>query len=457
MRIAFIGDTHYCIPRAHAAPRQGLGTLPDHLRYTPMASALLSPLLDRVREIEPDLLISSGDVVEGGFHGDAPAARREMSEALALFTGLDIPFLISRGTHDAPELFAGLALAAMSRPVGGTITTTYLRHDVGECSFLVLDYQRYAVGNPQDRWLEAELAAATGSGRRVFVVAHAPVFLWGRHFFGDPPLMERLDSLFASYPIEAYLCGHTHNQAVSFHSRQGELGWLQLMASSVGYPAMAPRPLETVHCLADFGADNAYLWGIAEDSAPGLFVIDLHAGGMEVVWESVAGERRRFSVAERRAMPSCLGAPEQRPCSPTAEDFLQIKSAVLGVFGYGPVSPVGQVWVNGVALGRLPVNGSYATRRFLPLSAEAVATVDQHNTIRVRTPSCAEFAIGSVSLEVALLDGRTLRSSVAPEILVAGERWARFPGTRRLVPCSPGEERDLTVTLGSVHPVPGSA
>ena len=83
-----------------------------------------------------------------------------MSEGLSLFTGLGLPFVISRGTHDAPELFAELALPAMARSVGGRFTTSYLRHDVGGCTFLVLDYQRYAVGNPQDRWLEGELAAA---------------------------------------------------------------------------------------------------------------------------------------------------------------------------------------------------------------------------------------------------------------------------------------------------------
>ena len=63
MRIAFIGDTHYCIRRDHAGPRLGLGSLPDHLRYTPMARSVLAPLLDCVRETKPDLLISSGDVV----------------------------------------------------------------------------------------------------------------------------------------------------------------------------------------------------------------------------------------------------------------------------------------------------------------------------------------------------------------------------------------------------------
>jgi len=450
MRIAFVGDTHYCIPREHTAPRGGLSVLLDHLRYTPMTRTVLPPLLNRVREAKPDLLISSGDVVEGGLRGDPSAGRREMSEALAHFSRLGIPFLISRGTHDAPEFFADLALPAMAQSVEGMFTRSYLRHDVGECTFLVLDYQRYAVGNSQDMWLETELTAAAEAGRRVFVVAHAPIFLWGRHFFGDPSLMRRLDSLFASYPVEAYLCGHTHNQAVSFHRRQGQLGWLQLMTSSVGYPAMAPVALEAAHCLADFGPDNTYLWGITEDSAPGMFLIDVSPGGMEFCWQSVAGETHRFAATAQRTMPSDQGESREVPATPNPEDLLQIKSAVLGVFSYAQTDPASQVWFNGVALGGLPANGSYAARRFLPLPNEAFETIERCNAVRVRAPQCAEFAIGSFSLELTLLDGRVMRSSVAPDILVAGTRWSCFPGARMLVPCSPGDEKELPLTFGPV-------
>lgn len=447
MRIAFIGDTHYCIPREHTGPRQGLGMLPDHLRYTPMTQSVLEPLLGQIREAKPDLVISSGDFVEGGLGSNPPAGRREVSEALAYFTELGVPFLIARGTHDAPELFSELALPAISQSVGDEFGETYLRHDMGDCAFLVLDYQRYTLGNAQDAWLEAQLADAAETGRRVFVVAHAPIFLWGRHFFGDPDLMERLDSLFARYPVEAYLCGHTHNQAISFHARQGELGWLQLMASSVGYPAMASLALESVHCLADFGPNDTYLWGIAEDSAPGLFVIDLKPDGMHLCRQSVAGEKREFAVAGQRTIPRDLGTSPEVVGEPAPEDFLQIKSALLGVFGYGQSGPPSQVRINGVTLGALPANGSYAARRYLQLPREALWTIDRRNTISIRTPEVVEFAIGSLSLELTLLDGHVLRSTVVPDILVAGERWHTFPGTRKLIQCSPGDEQELTVTF----------
>ena len=446
MRIAFLGDTHYCLPRPDAEGGSPLGTMADHRRYAPMAGSVLRPLLARIREASPDLLVSSGDFVEGGWRGEPSGARQEMVEALGLFADLDCPFLIARGTHDAPDLFAELAVPAMAASLGGTLARSHFRHDVGDCAFLVLDYQRLVAGNEQDRWLEEQLARAAEEDRRIFVVAHAPVHLWGRHFFGDPALIARLDELFSDYPVEAYLCGHTHNQAVSFHARQGERGWLQLMASSVGYAAMPGRPLARTHCLATFGKDDHFLWGIAEDSAPGFFLLDLATDGMHLNWQSVAGERRAFSVEARRAMPVCLDE-EPEPDVPAAEDFLQIKSAVLGVFGYTGNAPAGEIFLNGVSLGPLPANASYAARRFLAVSGEGIETIAWRNVLTVRTPACESFAVGSFLLELSLLDGRILRSPVVPEILVAGDRWRSFPGERLLVPCLPDEERELALSF----------
>ena len=444
MRIAFLGDTHYCIPREGAGARWAPDLLPDHQRYTPMAESVLKPLLAQVRAAAPDLLISSGDFVEGGLRGEPVAARREMVEGLAYFTDLDCPFLIARGTHDAPDLFAELAVPAIADSVGAQFAQTYFRHDVADCAFLILDYQHFAVGNDQDMWLEAQLVQAAEADRRIFVVAHAPVYLWGRHFFGEAALIGRLDELFTDYPVEAYLCGHTHNQILSFHARQGDKGWLQLMASSVGYAAMPGQSLEKTHCLADFGPDNACLWGIAEDSAPGFYTLDLMADGMHVSWQSVADEHRDFSVEAIRTMPVCLDA-EPELGVPTPEDLLQIKSAVLGVFGYSGATPAGEVCLNGISLGALPANGAYAARRFLTVPGEALTTIGYQNTLTVRTPDCDAFAIGSFVLELSLLDGRVLRSPVVPEILVAGNRWQAFPGERRLVPCAPRQECELSL------------
>ncbi|MBT3375287.1 MAG: metallophosphoesterase [Lentisphaerae bacterium] len=448
MRIAFIGDTHYCIPREYGGPPVGPGDLLDHRRYTPMTDEVLRPLLDQVRQTKPDLVISSGDFVEGGLGGFPEEARREMNEGLAYFTQLGIPFLIARGTHDAPQLFAELVVPAMSQSTGGEAGHTYLRHDLGNCTFLILDYQCYAIGNPQDRWFEAQLSAATDAGRRIFVVAHAPVYLWGRHFFGEPALMRRLDLLLSTYSVDAYLCGHTHNQAVSFHARQTEHGWLQLMGSSVGYPKMPPVGLDAVHSLADFGPSNTLLWGILEDSAPGLFVIDVNPDGMEICWQSVSGEKRRFAVEATRTIPDAPETTHNGTRLPISDDdFCQIKSAVLGVFSYGQGGDTTQIALNGISLGPAPTNGSYAARRFMPLPSLALCTIGRSNTVTASTTEPAEYAIGSFCLEVTLLDGRILRSLVAPEILVSGSRWNEFPGARTLVPCAPGRAHDVTLNF----------
>jgi hypothetical protein len=213
---------------------------------------------------------------------------------------------------------------------------------------------------------------------------------------------------------------------------------------------MPALPLRQTHCLADFGSADTCLWGIVEDCAPGLYILDLTKEGMHLNWQSIGGERRDFSVEAIRTMPTCLDdGPE--PDVPTAEDFLQIKSAVVGVFSYFGNTPAGKVWLNDVPLGPLPVNTSYAARRFLTVPGEALTTIGPQNALRVRTPDCESFAIGSLVLELTLLDGRVVRCPVAPEILVAGDRWQTFPGERQLVPCAPGQECELVLPFQPVN------
>ncbi|MCK5805907.1 MAG: metallophosphoesterase, partial [Lentisphaeria bacterium] len=203
MKIVFVGDTHYC--RAREGGRSGCtcATVLDHVRYTPMIESVLTPLFARVRALEPDLVICSGDIVEGGLRSNPTEETLEFHEVLALFDSLDCPYLIARGTHDAPTPFLELVVPAMERAAGASFGQAYFRHDVEDCAFFILDYQTLKEGNAQDAWLEEQLGEAAAEGRRIFVTGHAPVILWGRHFFGDPALIRRLDTLFSMYPVEA--------------------------------------------------------------------------------------------------------------------------------------------------------------------------------------------------------------------------------------------------------------
>ncbi|MCK5806366.1 MAG: hypothetical protein KAI66_26275, partial [Lentisphaeria bacterium] len=245
------------------------------------------------------------------------------------------------------------------------------------------------------------------------------------------------------YPVEAYLCGHTHNQALSFHARQGDRGWVQLMASSVGYPAMEPVPLERVHRLADFGSRNTFVWGILEDSAPGFYILDLEPEELAGSWESVAGAHHEFSAKDRRTAPSLSNWVSPPKCALRAEDVHQIQLASIQVFGYSEPGSGGELFLNGVSLSAIPPNGAYAARRFVPVGNEALATISLSNTLTMRMPSTGEFAIGSFALEVRLVDGRTCRTAPAAEIFVRGDRWLEFSGNRTTVPC----ETDATVSL----------
>lgn len=100
----------------------------------------------------------------------------------------------------------------------------------------------------------------------------------GTPFFDTPAFATGIEQLCRRYRVDAYFCGHTHNQSVSFHRMEKDgSGFLQLTGSAVGYPEMPTTGLDTYHRIADYGdgADNQYLWGILEDSAPGFFMVEV--------------------------------------------------------------------------------------------------------------------------------------------------------------------------------------
>ena len=453
MTIAFIGDTHYCLPRngAGKAFPGPLDTLPDHVRYTPMRQTVLAPLLQAVRQAKPDLVLCSGDVVEGGWGDDHESARRELEDMAKRFRDLRTPFLVSRGTHDANQPFTDIFLPAMASAGGMPLPEKpWFRHDLDDVwTILVLDYRDLAAGSEQESWLEKTLAELLVRQRRVLLLAHAPVVLWGRHFFGEADLIRRLQHLCATSSVEAFLCGHTHNQAISTHRGQHGGSWLQIMASSVGYPHLPPVPLDDMHVPSEYGSGHRLRWSAVEDHAPGFFLLDLSPTGIRgLQWQSVAGAVRTWTFGENNEpIPSASPEKTDPEHRITPADTHQIQVATLGGFSYTGNQPGPKAWINGVPLGSMPINGSYTTRRFLPLSRQALQTLDIHNRLRLDLPDIPEFVVGSLRLEAFLLDGRRLQSRVAPEIFVAGERWHDFPGKRRLIPVSPGQSVEVPLSF----------
>ncbi len=387
-RFAVIADTHYCT--LGDRPPEGAGASwerrPDYFRYAAMTGTLRT-FADRIAAARPDFLVSTGDLIEGGANDV-----RDEKEARALFARSAPRFYHAPGTHDA----------RLRHPAYGKFV-----HE--GCVFLLLDYTDWTPA--QRKWLACELEAAQ-TAPHLFVFAHPPLHLVGRHFFDSPHFREEVSALLERYPADAYFCGHTHNQAVSYHG-----GMLQIKGSAVGDPAGKVVPLEELHPVFEPG----YCWGIAEDSAPGFFLVDVKEDTLTLTWQSMRGSAK-LRVPARFAPPEILTLPPfDRELRPVREEELRrAKSGRLHLFTANKGARGFSLALNGIELGLAPESACYAARRFVELPPAALQSLKIENQLEVRFPQSEAFAIGSFSLELELPGSPPLRSQVAQKLFIGG-------------------------------------
>ncbi len=454
-RFVILGDTHFCADgvRQQYDGKCLLAEKPDYVRYSPMRTSVLEPMFARIRALAPDFVVSSGDFVEGGM-ADHGKTLREMREGWTFMRSLQCPVLIAKGTHEGSgshpgaQIYREIVLPGMSEMTGTTIEKEYFLFERDGNAFLILDYLDYHAGGEQDTWLENNLRDLSSKARRIFIVAHPPLFNWGRHYFNEIQFITRLIQLCGSYPVDAYISGHTHNQTLSFHEVGEGKGFLQITGSSVGYPDMNVRALDEFHALAEFTPNDHFLWGIHEDSSPGFHLVELEDSAMTVRWNSFKGDQASAVISKRRSAPCEISPPTYITYEKRMRDMDmdQIKSGVLYVYGiYGNKNT--EVLINGISLGALPPNTSYAARRFLTLHAEAMRSIVRDNRITIKLPENSDFVVGSLSLEFLLFDNRMIHSAVGPELFIHGSKWKDFPSTRPTTMTEKGQTVTTSIQL----------
>jgi len=423
-RFAVFGDTHYTLrPKAagHAPAADD-----DFARYAAFKDNL-PRFAQLVRTLLPDgrvpggvaFAMHTGDRIQGWT--DDP---REDAESIRI---LDCggPMHLARGSHD----FA----SPMPR---------YRSFDHGGCRFILLDYTDWSAR--QRDFLEAALARSRNA-RRVFVFSHAPLHAWGREFFDNPAYRQDVEALLQQYRVDVLFCGHTHNQSFSSHAS----GYLQAMLSTVGEPAGKPVPLTRYHALPARDARNHFLGGVLEDSDPAVLAITVDSDALLFERVTLHGSRSLKAVARRwdeADFGSLFGAerPFGRVC---AADLAAAQEAYLVVFhtekdGFCHAT----VTVNGIAIGTLPENSSYANRRRIPLPPEALRTLrTRGNVVEIAPPLHPPVAIGSLSLETRLPDARVARTVPNTHYFTCGIHRDFVYGEQFAEQISP--DRPIRVTL----------
>jgi len=420
-RFAAIFDLHYCLDRARAMPAACADT-DNKPGYMWMRRNLLPALVQELKQHSPELVICTGDISEGGLSGDASETqdllRGELREVFELFAGAELPLLNALGTHEPAELYPEIAWPHLARVLGGELDRNYYVHDTEAAQFVVLDYLRLAPGSEQAAWLRDACLSAPAQ-KPLFLVAHAPMTLIARPFFSHTPMQTVLDEVFKERVPTAFLCGHTHNQAFSWH-RKGTGGLVQIKGSSVGFPAAPVEPLTQRHVLLHPNGDVVY-WGVPEDQCPGYWIFDVTEEGVLAGWYGIGrGLLGQAQLGLDGRAPAILKRPPFAPSPLCIADLPMIREASLEVYMSGDKAGDFAFELNGVPLGRMSSNECFAARRSVPLSRPALRSLVGENTLCVMPGASDAWLLGSARIAAMTYDGRRLYSEIPDALLVAG-------------------------------------
>lgn len=432
MRFAVLGDVHYVRLEGHGEVLAGRSGGPsermDTLRNGWSCRRALPALLREVRAASPQLVIQTGDLVQGHCDGER-AALKEMAEALALMEGLGCPVVYAPGTHDgapdAPQrrmLMQPAVGRALGRPV-----ERYYAFEREECLFLALDYTRYRPGGRQAHFARHWLSRSRDY-RHCFVFAHPPLIPVGRPFFTQPEFAGELLALCAKYPVDAYFCGHTHNQLSSVHNL-GDRWLLQLQGAATGFPEGAPIPYQRVRPFLP--PEDSFEWGWAwmEDSPPGWLDVQVEGEAVQVDWHvlgrGVVGHAR-WRGGERPVLEGPPRSPAADPLPPPD----QVRAVRLRLTGSGVEAGRLRLTLNGHVLENAPWLEYFDSRRLVELPRPLWPAIGRANRLSVRLGE-QPAAVGAFVLEAEGPQGWA-RSGVSG-YFANDARWAH-PLFRRVAP-----------------------
>jgi len=247
----------------HTCPPGG-ALVDDIPRYNWMRENLFPQLLQELRAHAPDVVLCTGDISEGS--RDPTLAEAEYIEVLDAFSRNGLTVLDALGTHEPRAVHLRVGIPRFAEFIGRLLDAAWFAFDAPGGRFIMVDYLDLTPGNPQARWFGQMLLSAP-VGKPIFVFAHAPFANFARPFFSHAPMQRVFESVFARRCPTVCFCGHTHNQALSYHRRAGGT-FTQIKCSTVGSPALPPDPLESCRVLLLEDGDK-FFWGTLEDLLPG--------------------------------------------------------------------------------------------------------------------------------------------------------------------------------------------
>jgi 3',5'-cyclic AMP phosphodiesterase CpdA len=232
---------------------------------------LVDGFIAAVAEIEPDLVVASGDFTMAGRH-------REFRGAARLLDRLSAPIIATPGNHDIPvyNLFERFAnpFGRFSKYIGSRSQASFASPDAALLSLpsarpwdLSLDWSRGRLSNAQIGEADRFFAEHRSSRFRALVVHHpffVPEGLPGFRTIGNGDAMLRV---LAECRVHAVLSGHLHQQSVTIRH-------LRLGTESIGISL-----IQVASATSDRHRDEPNAFGLLEIGDAGITVTDYVAHG----------------------------------------------------------------------------------------------------------------------------------------------------------------------------------
>ncbi|MCX7825437.1 MAG: metallophosphoesterase [Verrucomicrobiae bacterium] len=437
-RFAVMGDCHFVGPKYVAAADRG----EDYRRYHWMVENLWPRALAEIREAGPAFLVQLGDFADWSC-GEArqPGGMREAMDTLA--NGSGCPVWLAKGNHEREAAFRDMAmpmlrerLLALQGGKGRPLTAPYYAFSHSDSRFIVVHDRDLRPGSPQVDWLEAELRGAQQSAAHTFLFSHAPLFTVGRPFFTHKPMLDVTLWLLDRWRVDAFFCGHTHNQAATLH-RNVRNPLLQLKSALIGFPQSPLVPLHEARPSAISRDSYDYYWGFVEDCAPSWLLVTVDGQRVQVEWRLLGrgdcgvlewSEAGRVNCVRRPSWPSRIGLG--------AAELNDVQEARLFLSGYKCLDREKQVRLNGELIGVTPTLTGFQSRAFIPVPPDKLGKLAVENEVVVENPRGERMLLGAFYLEARLRDGRLARSTVSQEAYATCGEWDdwRSPILRHVPP-----------------------
>ena len=423
---AVVGDTHFRSPKSPSEPDGKIYPLRplDAEEYAENVDYALVPMMEALKAESPAFIVITGDIVEAPGQASAAEGRAEMQAALDFFGSYEIPMLFARGNRDAEDAFDEVILPYLSRTLDWRLESRHYFTDVAGCRIVVLDTTDWKAGGAQREWLEGVLRQGQDTDLdRIFLFGHHPIWPVARAFFTNYDFHREMPEILSQCPVDAYFCGHMHNQNAILH-RTRSLPALQLMCAQIGLPDEIPTPLDRVQSLLPSTEDLLACWpGYLENTAPGWYLVRVDRGAVRVEWHHL----NRAAEAEigwyrRGDIRRFWGVPHPPDARLIHSDLSGIRRATLRFCAWESLQPGKRVFVNGEDVGILPTGNGFSPMR-MELPPRVFDRIQMENLVEIQAPGDEASTLGNLMIEALLTGGRMVRTHPTGKIFTWSDRW----------------------------------